>query len=166
LVMKAMAHQEVLKNRGKSMKRYLGFAIMLILIGRYGSALADNISVSGNPGALIVNSTTAGSDLIAATDATTTYSIETTTGNKKITGAINSAMPANTSLKVTLTAPSGAFGMFDVILTVTAKNLVIGIDNGTKESGLGISYEFSATVEAGIVSMSSKTVTFTIVDSS
>jgi len=148
------------------MKRYLGVAIMLLLIGRYGPAFADNISVSGNPSALIVNSTTAGSDLIAAMDATTTYRIETTTGNKKITGAINSAMPANTSLKVTLTAPTGAFSMLDITLTVTAKDLVIGIDNGTKESGLSISYEFSATVEAGVVSMSSKTVTFTIVDSS
>lgn len=143
----------------------LGIAVLIQFILLFDSALADDITVSGNPGALIVNSATAGSDPDAASDATTTYGVDITTDNKKITGAINTAMPANTSLKVTLAAPSGATSVGQVTLSTSAQDLVTGLLNGTNENGLSITYEYSSTIEAGVISSSSKTVTLTITGS-
>lgn len=148
------------------MKAQLGIIILVVLSGIAGPLHADDIFISGNPGALIVNAADAGSQPNSVTDASTSYSIDITTSNKKITGAIDSAMPANTYLRVTLTAPAGATSVGQITLSVTALDLVTGLTVGMNEGGLGIMYEFSASVEAGIVPSASKTVTFTIADSS
>jgi hypothetical protein len=129
----------------------------------YQVTAINEISVSGNPGALIVNTAVAGSQPTAATDATTTYGITTNNSSKKITGAINTAMPANTSLKVTLAAPTGGSSAGQVTLTASAQDLVTGIAT-LAQSGLAISYEFSATLAAGVIASSQKTVTLTIAD--
>jgi hypothetical protein len=138
--------------------------IFLALFGGVQGAAADDISVSGNPGSLIIGSATAGSDLVPVSDATTTYSIDITTGTMKITGALDSSMPANTSLTVQLGAPVGATSLGKVTLSAASSDLVTGIANGTSEAGLVISYEFSASVLAGVVSATAKTVTLTISD--
>ena len=124
----------------------------------------DEISVSGDPGALIVNSATAGSQPTAATDATTSYSLTTNGSGKKITGDIDSAMPANTTLAVTLTAPTGGTSAGQVTLTATAADLVTGIST-LAESGITISYNFSATTAAGVVASDTRTATLTLTDS-
>ena len=49
----------------------------------------NEISVSGDPGSLIINTATAGSEPNDATDKSTTYAITTNGSNKKITGAID-----------------------------------------------------------------------------
>lgn len=131
----------------------------------YQVSSIDEISVSGNPSALIVNTAVPGSQPTAATDASTSYSITTNNSSRKITSAINSAMPANTSLKVTLTAPTGGSSAGQVTLSTTAQDLVTAIST-LAESGLSISYEFSATLAAGIISSSQRTVTLTIADGS
>jgi hypothetical protein len=125
----------------------------------------DEISVSGDPGALIVNSATAGSQPDAATDATTSYAVTTNGSSKKVTGEIDSAMPANTTLAVTLTAPSGGSSAGQVTLTTSAADLVTGIST-LAESGMTISYNFSATAAAGVVASDTRTVTLTLTDGS
>jgi hypothetical protein len=160
------------------MKKILVLAAIVISIGLSSPAFAaDNsaqtityevqsineIAVSGNPGALVVNTAVAGSQPTAATDATTTYSITTNSSFKKITGMLSAAMPANTALRLTLTAPTGASSAGQVTLTASAQDLVTGIST-LAEGGLGISYEFSATLSAGIISSAQRTVTLTVVD--
>lgn len=125
----------------------------------------DEISASGDPGALIVNSATAGSQPDAATDATTSYNVTTNGSSKKITGSIDSAMPVNTTLGVTLTAPTGGSSPGQVMLTITDQDLVTGIST-LAESGMSISYQFSATAAAGVIASSNRTVTFTFTDGS
>jgi hypothetical protein len=125
----------------------------------------DEISVSGNPGALIVNSATAGSQPDAATDATTSYNVTTNGSSKKITGSIDSAMPANTTLDVTLTAPTGGSSAGQVTLSTSDQDLVTGIST-LAESGMTISYEFSATAAAGVIASTNRTVTLTLTDGS
>lgn len=120
-------------------------------------------SVSGNPSALVVNSATAGSQPDVATDASTSYNITTNESNKKITGSIDTAMPANTTLSVSVTAPTGGASAGSVDLTTTDQDLVTAIST-VAESGLSISYSFSATVDAGTVASASKTVTLTVTD--
>ena len=121
----------------------------------------DEISASGNPAALVISTATAGSEPDDATNNTTTYAVTTNGTNKKITGAIDSAMPANTTLQVNLTAPTDGSSAGGVALSATAADLVTGITQKA-ESGLTITYTLSATVSAGIVASDSRTVTLTL----
>jgi hypothetical protein len=121
----------------------------------------DEISVSGDPGALIISTATPGSEPDDATDNTTTYAVTTNGTNKKITGAIDSNMPSNTTLEVNLGAPTGGSSSGDVSLSTTAADLVTGITQKA-ESGLSITYTLSATVTAGIVASDTRTVTLTL----
>ncbi len=124
----------------------------------------NEISNSGNPGALVVSTATAGSQPDAVTDSSTTYAITTNGTAKKITAAIDTAMPTDVTLKVALGAPTGGTSAGQVTLGTVAVDAVTGITE-VAESGLSISYELSALVTAGVVASGSKTVTYTIVDS-
>lgn len=129
----------------------------------YAVSAINEISVSGNPAALTVSTATAGSAPNSVSDATTTYAITTNETGKKITGAINTAMPAGVTLTVNLTAPTGGTSAGATSLGTSASNLVTGITT-LNESGKTITYSLSATSAAGVVSSASKTVTLTVVD--
>ena len=129
----------------------------------YQVSAINEISVSGNPAALVVSSATAGSQPTAATDNSTSWAITTNESSKKVTGAINTAMPANTTLSVTLAAPTGGSSAGAVSLSATAADLVTSIST-LAESGLTITYSFSATASAGVIASAQKTVTFTVAD--
>ena len=157
------------------MKRKIICLVVLgFVFGFQGIGIADNIAtqtvtfqitaineleVSGNPTKLIVNTATAGQGPNAATDTGTTYAITTNGTGKKITGSINTDMPSNTVLSITL-AGTGSAGKKG--LSSSPVDLVTGITQRT-ESGTQISYEFTATTGAAIVD-SSKTVTLTLAD--
>jgi len=152
-----------------------------IFLGLSGTALAGNtaeqtvtyevtaineLSTSGNPGALIVNSATAGSQPNEVKDTSTTYAITTNCKKnaKKITAAIDSAMPKKTTLKITLAAPTGGTTKGQKTLSTSAVNVVTGID-AVASSGHQITYDFSATAAAGVVASNTRTVTLTLTDS-
>jgi hypothetical protein len=127
-------------------------------------AAIDAIATSGNPSALVINSAIAGSDLISVTDSSTTYAVTTNGTSKKITGAIDSNMPDNTSLTINLAAPSDtASTAGSVILTPTAKNLVTGITR-VAATQKKITYVFAASVAAGVIPAATRTVTLTVTD--
>ena len=121
-------------------------------------AAINEISVSGTP-SLTVNSATAGSAPTAVT-ANATYAITTNESNRKITGAINSAMPSGLTLSATLGAPSGASSAGKQPLGTTAVDLVTGIST-LNETGKSITYELEATSAAQPQS-GTRTVTLTI----
>jgi hypothetical protein len=123
----------------------------------------DEIAASGDPGALTVSTATAGAEPDAVTDNTTTYAVTTNGTNKKITGEVDAAMPASTTLEVNLVAPTGGSSAGDVTLTTTAADLVTSVAQRA-ESGLTVTYTFSATVAAGIVASDTRTVTLTLTD--
>jgi hypothetical protein len=125
----------------------------------------NELSVNGNPGALIVNTAASGSEPTSATDSTTTYNVTTNGTNKKITGSIDTNMPANTSLKINLTAPAEATSAGAVILTTSPVDLITGITQKA-ENGRGITYTFTANVAAGIIASDTRTVTLTLTDGS
>ncbi|MDI3543420.1 MAG: hypothetical protein PWP57_1025 [Candidatus Atribacteria bacterium] len=162
------------------MRKYLVLSLAVLLVFGLGTvALAANtatqtvtyqvdaineISVSGDPSALTVSTATAGSEPDAVTDNSTTYAITTNETSKKITGAIDTAMPTGLTLEVNLAAPTaGGTSAGDVALSATAADLVTGIAQ-IAESGLGITYTLSATVAAGVVTSATKTVTLTLTD--
>lgn len=121
----------------------------------------NEISVSGNPGALTVSTATAGSAPNSATDATTTWAVTSNETNRIVTAAINAAMPTGTTLQVTLAAPTGATSAGAVTLSTTAANVVTGISK-QNQSAMTITYSFSATSAAGTIASTSRTVTFTL----
>lgn len=121
----------------------------------------NELSVSGNPGALVINTATAGFAPDQVSDATTTYAITTNETGKKITAAINTAMPDNVTLRVTLAAPTGATSVPAVTLGTTALDVVTDITE-IAQSGKTITYTLDADVTAGVVESDSKTVTYTI----
>jgi hypothetical protein len=129
----------------------------------YEVQAVNQISVSGNPSALVVSTASAGSAPTSATNSSTTWAITTNESNKKVTAAINTAMPSGVTLSASLAAPTGATSAGSVALTTTAADLVTGITK-LNSSGLTITYTLSATSAAGVVSSSTKTVTFTLVD--
>lgn len=146
----------------KMTRNSIGIAFLLMIVCGFGAANAQSISVSGSPGPFIISSATAGSDLAPVSNATTTYNVRTTSGTSKITGRINSLMPADATLKVMLAAPGRATSAGAVILTTTNKNLVTGIPYNTNANDFQIFYEFRATVGCGVIPSASKTVTFTL----
>lgn len=159
-------------------KLIMGVAFLVVLFGLTVLTMAANtaqqtvtyevtaineISVSADPGNLVVNTATAGSQPTADTDATTTWAVTTNESTKKMTGSINTDMPANTTLEVNLTAPTGGSSQGDVTLSTTDGDLVTAIST-VAESGLTITYTLSATIAAGVVAQAQKTVTLTLTD--
>ncbi|MDB5867513.1 MAG: hypothetical protein JWO70_5319 [Betaproteobacteria bacterium] len=125
-------------------------------------AAINELSVSGNPGTLTVNSATAGSAPNAATDASTTYAITSNETNKKITAQLDVDMPSGITLGVLLAAPTGATATSQSLSTVAA-DVVTGISK-LNESAKSITYTLSATAAAGTLTSAGKQVTFTIID--
>jgi hypothetical protein len=121
----------------------------------------NEISVSGNPGNLVVNSATAGSEPNVDTDNSTNWAITTNQTARKMTGSINTDMPTDVTLYINLTEPTGGVSGGDVSLSSTGADLVTSIET-VAESGLTITYTLSATVSAGVVAQAQKTVTLTL----
>lgn len=126
----------------------------------YEVTAINDVSVSGNPGNLVID---AASELDGVTDATTTWSVTTNQTGAKVTGEIDSDMPTDVTLKVELDAPTGATSEGAVGLSVAAGDLVTGITE-IDATGLGVTYTLSALPTAGVVAAGTRTVTFTITD--
>ena len=124
----------------------------------------DEISASGNPANLAVTTATAGSQPDDDTDNSTSWAVTTNGSNKKMTGDINANMPANVTLQINLTAPTGGSSTGDQSLSTVAEDLVTTITQ-LAESGLTIAYTLSATIDAGVVAQDTRTVTLTLTDS-
>jgi hypothetical protein len=119
----------------------------------------NQISVAGSP-SLTINTATAGSAPTAAT-ASGTWAVTTNQSNAKITAALDSDMPAGLTLTVDLGAPGGASSAGATALSSASVDLVTGITKKA-EGALSVSYGLSATTAAGVVSSTSRTVTYTI----
>lgn len=123
----------------------------------------NEISAIGDPGELVINAAISGSQPVSVTDASTTYDITTNETSKKITAKIDTDMPTGTTLTVALAAPSVGSSAGATELTVTDSDVVTGIGK-VAESGKTITYTFSATVTAGVLTTDTRTVTFTLTD--
>ena len=149
-----------------------------LCLGLSGTALADNtadqtvcyrvdaineLSVSGNPGALIVSTANAGSEPYDDLDVATTYAITTNCvdGAKKITAAIGTDMPTGVTLMITLIHPSGGTTHVEWVLSTSAADVVTLID-AVASSGIQLIYKLRSTASAGVVGSAQKTVTLTL----
>lgn len=140
---------------GDSATQDVGYGVSAINEIAIDSDLSDTIS-------LTVATATAGSQPDAVTQSSD-YDITTNGTDKKISAAINTAMPDDVTLSLTATAPTGGTSAGKLGLTATAQDVVSGITK-VAETGIALQYELSALVTAGTVESASKTVTLTIID--
>ena len=120
----------------------------------------NQIAFSGSP-SLVINTATAGSNPTSATSNTATWAVTTNQAGAKITASIGSNMPAGLTLEVSLAAPAGASSAGSQSLSTTAVDVVSGITR-LAQGSLGVTYSLTATAAAGVVSSTSRTVTYTI----
>lgn len=134
-----------------------------VLLGRAPLG-AQTIAVSGTPGLLRVSTAVAGSQPVAVSNATTTYTVTTPRANRtyRISARLDAPMPPGVTLTASLAAPPGATSLGAVALDATGRDVVTGVRRNTSATG-SITYQLSATVDAGVVPLSSRTVTLTIV---
>ena len=123
----------------------------------------QTLSVSGSPGALVINTAIAGSPPTSDNDAASTYTVkaQNKTHPLKITARLNAAMPPGVTLTANFQAPTGATSDGTVTLDATDRELVGNITNTTAQTK-GITYTLSATAAAGVVTPQSRTVTLTL----
>lgn len=122
----------------------------------------NEISISGDPGPLVVEHAVAGDGLSVAIDEGTTWTLATNGSGKKITAFLDAGMPAGVSLAVALAAPEGASTAGAVALSPTPQTLVSQVAK-VRGEGLRVTYTLSATPQAGTVARDRRSVTFTIV---
>ena len=119
----------------------------------------NQISLSGSP-SLVINSASAGSNPTQAS-AAASWAVTTNQTGAKITASINSVMPTGLTLQANLSAPSGGSSAGAQTLSTTAVDVVTGITK-LAQSGIAVGYTLDATPAAGVISSTSRTVTYTI----
>jgi DNA-binding response OmpR family regulator len=118
------------------------------------------VGVAGTPN-LIVSAATPGSAPNSVTSAGETWAVTTNQTGAKITASLASNMPAGLTLSATMAAPAGATSAGLQPLSTTAVDMVTTITR-LSSPGLSLSYKLDATAAAGVVSTTSRVVTFTI----
>jgi hypothetical protein len=120
----------------------------------------NQVAVTGTP-TLDILAAVAGNAPTSATSLGNTWAVTTNQSTAKITASIGSAMPAGVTLSATLAAPAGATSAGLTALSTTAVDIVTGITK-LNSSGLALSYQLDATSAAGVVTSTTRVVTYTI----
>jgi len=145
--------------------RALPIVLGLLLISSRPATAQTTLSVTGSPAKMTITTAVAGSQPTSVTNAATTYRVQVNSWRaKKIVAKINPAMPLGTTLQLYMVPPVGvgATSPGPVSLTTVNQDIVNNIANVNPTVTLGITYKFSATAAAGVVS-SSRKVTLTMV---
>lgn len=127
------------------------------------NANVTHLSFSGRPSPLVINRTVAGNAPLAVSESSTSYHIINSQAGAKIIGSLNANMPSNTTLKILITAPSGATRPGPIVLSTTPQDLTTNIPPCSYQ-GLPVTYTFSATLKAGVVPPTQRTVTITLIN--
>lgn len=151
-------HQSASRNRRLVVSAWaIGLMLSATVVAR-----AQSFSVSGSPGPLRIASAVAGSQPASAVDNSTTYTVRTGPHlNMKIAANLDANMPAGTTLTINLAPVQGATSQGNVNLSTTTTDLVTNITTPPSRTA-SITYTFTATAAAGVISSSPRTVTFTL----
>jgi DNA-binding response OmpR family regulator len=120
----------------------------------------NQISVAGSPSLNIIAGVAGGAPT-SVTSTGNTWAVTTNQSNAKITASIASAMPSGLTLSVNLGAPAGASSAGSKTLGTSAVDVVTGITK-LNATGLSMTYQLDATAAAGVVSSSTRVVTYTV----
>jgi hypothetical protein len=103
----------------------------------------------------------AGSAPTSVTSAGNTWAVTCNQTGAKITASIGVAMPAGVTLSATLGAPAGAASAGIKALSTAAVDVVTGITK-LNASALTLTYQLDATSAAGVITSTTRVVTYTI----
>jgi hypothetical protein len=120
----------------------------------------NQVAFTGAPSLTIITAV-AGSAPTSVTNIVANWAVTTNQSTAKITGSIPTNMPAGLTLSVNLAAPAGAASTLFQPLSTTAIDLVTGVTK-VAQGSLGVTYKLDATPAAGVVTSSTRVVTFTI----
>ena len=120
----------------------------------------NQVGVTGSP-TLAITAAVAGSAPTSVTSSGNTWAVTCNQTTAKITAAIGVAMPAGVTLSANLGAPAGATSAGLKALSTTAVDVVTGITK-LNASGLTLSYQLDATAAAGVITSTTRVVTYTI----
>ena len=120
----------------------------------------NQIAFVGAP-SLTITTAVAGSAPTSVTDASASWAVTTNQTGAKITASIPLAMPAGLTLSSSLAAPAAAASLGFAPLTTVAVDLVTGITK-LGQGALAVTYKLDATAAAGVVTSSTRVVTYTI----
>ena len=120
----------------------------------------NQVAVTGTP-SLDISAAVAGGAPTTVTSSGNTWAVTTNQTGAKITASIGSAMPAGVTLSATLAAPAGGTSAGLKSLGTTAVDVVTGITK-LNASGLALSYQLDATSAAGVITSTTRVVTYTI----
>jgi hypothetical protein len=136
--------------------------IVVAFAGRVAHA-QDNVQFRAAPGSLIIGAAVAGSDPTGVSTSSAMYRVKVANGStKQIMASINSAMPAGTTMTISVAAPPGATSAGTVTLTTTPQTVVTNVTNSSFSADLAITYTLSATSAAGVIASANKTVTLAV----
>ena len=120
----------------------------------------NQIGVTGAP-TMAITAAVAGNAPTSVTAAGNTWAVTCNQSTAKVTASIGSAMPAGVTLSANLGAPAGATSAGLKALSTTAVDVVTGITK-LNATGLSLSYQLDATSAAGVITSTTRVVTYTI----
>ena len=120
----------------------------------------NQVGVTGSP-TLDINAAVAGNAPTSATSAGNSWAVTCNQTGAKITASIGAAMPAGVTLSATLGAPAGAASAGIKSLGTGAVDMVTGITK-LNASALALTYQLDATSAAGVITSTTRVVTYTI----
>ncbi len=120
------------------------------------------MTVSGNPGPMIISDATAGSPSGFVEDAGTKYSFTTNLDNMKIVASISDNMPEGTTLSIRLSSSRGASaGIVDISSATAPVDVVTGMGR-CSDVDQTIDYRFAASDDVRLIPTQSRMVTLTL----
>ena len=120
----------------------------------------NQIAVTGSP-TMAIAAAVPGNPPTSVTSSGNTWSVTTNQSTAKITASLGSAMPAGLTLSANLGAPAGATSAGLIALSTSAVDIVTGITK-LNSAGLTLSYQLDATTAAGVITSTTRVVTYTI----
>ena len=120
----------------------------------------NQVGLAGSP-TMAITAAVAGNAPTTVTSSGHSWAVTTNQNTAKITASIGTVMPTGLTLSAQLAAPAGATSDGLVPLSTTAADVVTGITK-LNASGLSLSYQLNATSSAGVISSTTRVVTYTI----
>lgn len=125
----------------------------------------DEIAIEGDSFVLTIDTATAGSQPDPATASASSYSITTNGSNRKITASLDLDLDDYSELSLQMQAPPRATSSGAIILSALPLDAVTAITK-VAAADLDLDLAYSATVDAGVVTATTRILTLTIVDGS
>ncbi|MES2198646.1 MAG: hypothetical protein V4489_00555 [Chlamydiota bacterium] len=122
---------------------------------------AASMTFSSNPSPLAITKAIPGKELFTVLDTSTTCNLTVLKKPITILAALDSPLQAHTTLKIGLSLPPQSASFTS--LSTTPQVLASSISEGSYPS-IQITYEYAATVAAGVIPMQTRTIFFTLIE--